>query len=459
MSRIGEHAVVLGGSISGLLAARVLAGFYRDVTVVERDELSAETTYRRGVPQARHVHGLLSGGLQAIDALFPGILAELAAAGATRLDDGDLSRVSLTFAGHRLCQSHRLVKPLTMYVMSRPCLEARVRQRVRDVDNIHVLDGHDVVEILAGNERVTGVRVARRDTGGLRCLDADLVVDAMGRAARTPALLESLGYGRPEEDRITVQVAYTSQLLGIPADTVRESVVAVSPVPRLPAAGALFGYENNTWMLTLAGLSGYEPPADRAGMLRFAANLGATQLVAALETGEPLGAVAHYRYPASLRRRYEKMQRFPAGLLVVGDAICSFNPVYGQGMTVAAVEAIALRDALRGGERDLSRRFFHAAAKPVAIAWQMAAGADLSLPQVDGRRTVSLRVSNWYTERVLRAAESDGAVAEDFYRVMNMVDPPSSLLHPSVLRRVASANSVRRQRNRRAETAVPAGGR
>ena len=450
MSRVGERAVVLGASMGGLFAAAVLADFYRTVTVVERDVLPRGLSHRRGVPQGRHVHALLSRGSKALGELFPGLLDDLVTGGANVLE-GDLSNVCVRFDAYELDRSGRFADPgaLITYVASRPFLEGHVRNRLRAVSNVEILDGHDVVELIAAQpHRVTGVRVANRDDGNEQVLGADLVIDALGRGARTPAFLDKLGYGRPPEERIVVRVGYASQLLRVPPGTLTEKLILIGGLPERPTGGALFAYENDTWMVTLAGLSGHEPPADRAGMLHFAEGFAPAPMMAALRVAEPLSEVCHYRYTASQWRRYDKMRRFPAGLLVLGDAICSFNPVYGQGMSVAALQAVALRDCLRHGGKDLSRRFCRAAARPIGAAWQLAAGADLALPQVQGRRSVAIRVGNWYIERVLAAAESDTVVTERFFRVMNLVDPPARLLLPSVMMRVATGSRRRIKRDR-----------
>jgi 2-polyprenyl-6-methoxyphenol hydroxylase-like FAD-dependent oxidoreductase len=180
-------------------------------------------------------------------------------------------------------------------------------------------------------------------------------------------------------------------------------------------------------------------------MMAFAKEFAPEPMLAAMRAGEPLGDVAAYRYPSSQWRRYDKMRRFPAGLLVVGDALCSFNPVYGQGMTVAVLEAGVLRECLADGDDDLSRRFFRAAAKPIGAAWRMAVAADLAIPEVSGRRSMAAKLMARYNDCVLKAAESDVTVAEQFLAVSNLVDPPIRLLHPAVTTRVAIAN-VRRPR-------------
>jgi 2-polyprenyl-6-methoxyphenol hydroxylase-like FAD-dependent oxidoreductase len=233
MPNIGEHAVVLGASMGGLLAGRVLADFYHTVTVVERDVLPVDVANRRGVPQGRHGHVLLTRGSQVLDELFPGLLDELVAAGAPVFDVGNLAKFSLSYGGHRLIRSGTFTncRFTTVYYPSRPLLEAHVRQRVRAIPNVMILDGHDVAELTstADRNRVTGARMVNRDDGGERALAADLVVDATGRGARTPAFLESLGYGRPLEDHVVICLVYTGQLLRIPPGVVEENVLVVAP--------------------------------------------------------------------------------------------------------------------------------------------------------------------------------------------------------------------------------------
>ena len=445
MTKRGEHAVVLGASMGGLLAARVLADFYETVTVVERDVLPETSANRRGVPQGRHVHLLLARGSQVLDELFPGFLDELVAAGAPSFD-GDMSKLYLSNGGHLFPRSGR-AKDVPFFLPSRPLLESHVRRRMRAVANVTVLDGHDVVELTSTppRDRVTGALVRARPDGSERVLGADLVVDAMGRGARTPAFLEGLGYGRPAEDQLGMRLAYSSQLLRIPPGMLNELMVIIGPVPGRPTGMALFGNENNTWMFSVIGMVGREPPDELAEMLAFVEDFAPAHVLAAIRAGEPLAEVARYRMPSSQWRRYDKMRRFPAGLLVFGDAICSFNPVYGQGMTVAALEALALQRCLRRGENGLARRHFQATAKAVGVAWQMATGADLSLPEVEGPRPLPVRIANNYVDRVLAAAESDIVVAEQFARVIAFLDPPTSLFHPALIARVATTNLRRRK--------------
>ena len=257
MAGLGERAVVLGASMGGLLAARVLADFFNTVTVVERDVLPDDPAVRRGVPQARHVHVLLARGAQILDELFPGFLNELVADGAPVWDDGELSKLHLSFGGHEILRSGTVAfesKALAVYMPSRPSLECHVRQRLQAMSNVTILGGHDVAELkaTADRTRVTGVKVVNLECGAERELIADVVMDAMGRGAHTPAFMESLGYGRPVEDHIVMHTTYVSQLLRIPPGTLKEMLVDIGPAPDRPTGMFLTGNENDMILISTA---------------------------------------------------------------------------------------------------------------------------------------------------------------------------------------------------------------
>jgi 2-polyprenyl-6-methoxyphenol hydroxylase-like FAD-dependent oxidoreductase len=461
MPVLGERAIVLGASMAGLFAAGVLAEFFRTVTVVDRDELPDDPANRRGVPQGRHVHALLQSGAQTMEQFFPGILQELVADGAPVWDDAEMSKFYCSYNGHLLVRSGKAhIDPIemAMYFPSRPFLECHIRRRLRAIGNVTIQGGLDVAELTSSpdRKRVTGVRVVDRVGGDGQELRADLVVDAMGRAAHTPAFLETLGYGRPVEDHIVMHTTYVSQPLRIPPGTLHEKFCLISPARGRPTGMFLVGYENDSWILTVFGMVGREPPRDFAGMLSFAEDYAPAHLLTAVRAGEPTGPPVQHRLPSSQWRRYDKMRRFPAGLVACGDAICSFNPIYGQGMSVAALDALALRDSLRQGATDLPQRYFRAAAKSIGVAWQIAAGSDLAFPEVDGRRTPSMRVTGWLVDWIQAACESDAGVATQFFRVANLVDPPARLLNPLFLGRVAAVNRRRRQRDSSLDaTSVP----
>jgi len=447
VERTRWHAIVLGASIGGLLAARVLSDFYETVTLVERDVLPTHPVNRRGVPQGRQIHALAARGSQIIDGLFPGLLNDLVAGGAPIWNDGDYAKLHIAVGGHQIVRSGRSPKPqaMSIHFPSRPFLEWHVRQRVRAIPNVAILDGHDVLSLTSTSERdrVTGARIVDRANGHETTLTADLTVDATGRGSRTPTFLETLGYDRPAEDELSIQLAYASQPLRIPPGTIQEDFIAIFPEPGRPKLFGLIRNENDTAMFAVGGMAGLEPPNRRADMLAFAADFAPAHALAAASTAEPLGDVRHYRVPSNRWRRYDKMRRTPRGLLVFGDAICSFNPIYGQGMTVAAVEAMVLYNCLRHGERNLPRRFFHSSAKKIRVAWQTAVGSDLALPEVVGPRPLSMRITNAYLDHVMTAAETDPVVAQQFIQVIGMVDHPARLLRPSIMLRIARTNRQR----------------
>jgi 2-polyprenyl-6-methoxyphenol hydroxylase-like FAD-dependent oxidoreductase len=425
MERMGGHAVVLGASMAGLLAARVLADSYGRVTLVERDVLPETGEQRRGVPQGRHVHALLARGGQVLDGLFPGLTAEVVSAGAPA---GDLlGGIRWLLSGYRLRQAD-IAQPVLF--PSRPMLEAHVRDRVLALPPVTVLDGHTVLELTTDGRAVTGVRVAG-GAGAVRTLDADLVVDATGRGSRTPVWLEQLGYPRPRADRVEIGVGYASRPYRLPPDALgTDKLILHSWTLDHPRAGALAAQEGGRFLVTLAGMLGDHPPTDLKGFRAFAASMPGGDIFRAIDSGEPDGEPAIFKYPANVRHRYDLLRRFPEGLLVLGDAQCAFNPVYGQGMTVAALQAEVLSRVLTGGGARVWRRYFRQTARVIDAPWQIATGTDLAFPGVTGRRTAKIRVVNAYLPRLHAAAAVDPALAAAFVRVTGLLARPESLLRP-----------------------------
>ena len=255
-----------------------------------------------------------------------------------------------------------------------------------------------------------------------------------------------------------MHVTYASQLLRMAPDSLHEMGFIVAPVPGRPTGMALARCEHNTSMFSAFGMAGNDPPVELSGMCAFVEGFAPAHTLAAVRDAEPVGEAAQHRFPSSRWRRYDKARRWPDGLLVVGDAVCSFNPIYGQGMTVAALEALALRDCLRHGAKELPRRFFRAAAKPISLAWQLAAGGDLGLPEIAGTPPLSTRLLNKYVERVLTAAEYDTAAFEQFIRVAWLVDPPTRLLRPSMMLRAMAANDRKRGNGQRGAPVIETNG-
>lgn len=439
MGNRGGHAVVLGASMAGLLAARVLTEFYDRVTIVERDELDDAAEPRRGVPQSRQPHVVLARCGQVAEELFPGITAELVAAGAHEWTDGDLSRHYTRFGGHLSCRVGKIPDPSSLSIVyaSRPFIESHVRRRVRALPSVTLCDRHDVDSLTWAGGAVTGVRVSSRAEGRATDIAADLVVDATGRGSRTPSFLETMGYERPREDQLTVNVSYVSMPVRIPDGVLHEYLFIDMFNAGRPYGFAISRCEHDHWSVLVGSLGkNTPPPATADEFMRLAREFMPAHAYAAVRNGEPLSDLALHRFPASRWRRYDKLKRTPDGLLVTGDAVASFNPIYGQGMTVAAIDAIALRDCLTRGANDLPRRFQRSAARGIQVAWRTAVGSDLALPEVDGRRTIATKLSNAYLDRVLRAAETDPWVCQKFQRITGMLEPPTALFSPTMLRKV-----------------------
>jgi 2-polyprenyl-6-methoxyphenol hydroxylase-like FAD-dependent oxidoreductase len=425
-------AVVLGASVAGLLAARVLSRHFAHVTVVERDVLPAGSDSRRGVPQSQHAHGLLASGYQVLDDLFPGMMDELEALGAPRADVvGDF----LWFQyGRWKLRHHSGLQGMTV---SRPCLEAAIRRRVRSLPNVTFLDGTDAIHPTfdSAQGRVTGLVVHGRSEEQLA---ADLIVDASGRGSRSPRWLEAWGFGPPEVSVVKVDVGYATRIFERrPGEFFASNggIVSGTP-PKERRYAAVLAAEGNRWVVTLVGMLGDHPPTDERGWTDFSASLPVSAVHELVTAARPLTPITSFRFPANQRRYYERMSRFPAGYLVIGDAVCSFNPIYGQGMSVAASEAKALDESLAGGVDGLARRFYARARKIIDIPWLIATGEDLRFPDVEGKRPPGAAVVNRYLERVHAVASRDPVVCRKFFDVLNLLAAPPSLMAPRVAARV-----------------------
>jgi 2-polyprenyl-6-methoxyphenol hydroxylase-like FAD-dependent oxidoreductase len=430
MRKLGDHAVVLGAGMAGLLATRALADAYSRVTVLERDPLRDTVGHRRGVPQDRHAHLLVPGGTEVLDGFFPGLLDELTAAGVPVIRD--FAELRFAPAGRLLRLRGRPAQPFTCQA-GRPYLENRVRARVRALPAVEIVDECAIVGLQAdaARDRVTGVRAVRAG-GAEEVVDADLVVDATGRGSQAPAWLAAIGYDRPPEERLTIQLKYaTRHLRRRPGALGGAKVIGIGAEPGRPTGLVMFAQEGDRWILTVIGYDGHHPPTDPEGFLAFVEAIAPPDVFATIRDAEPLDGIVGYRFPANVRRRYDRLRRLPAGLLVVGDAVCSTNPAYALGMSVAALQAAALRDTLAGGDRDLARRFFRAGARPADAAWQLAVGGDLALPSVPGPRPLPVRLLNAYAGRVQAAAARHPAIAERLLRVVSLQDPPTRLFRPS----------------------------
>ncbi|MBV9389396.1 MAG: monooxygenase [Chroococcidiopsidaceae cyanobacterium CP_BM_ER_R8_30] len=498
----GRHALVIGGSITGLLAARVLTNHFDSVTLVERDCFPKQPISRQGVPQAIHVHVLLTQGQRILEQLFPGLEAELTAAGAPTVDWvadwamfgawGWMPRFSSGLIG-RTC--------------SRNLLEWSIRCRLAQSDRLQFLEGCHVAGLLtdANRSRVTGVRLHFRESQGFAGdgsgtadkgegrgdgqpvpyksrvdaidpnrldfhraaqvaqsqpheLAADLVVDASGRNSSTPKWLIGLGYNPPQETVINSFLGYASrwyeQPEGFQADW--KGVTVASKPPSERRGGVLYPIEGNRWVVTLGGIGRDYPPNNEAGFLDFARSLRSPIIYEAIKNAQPISPIYSYRGTENRLFHYEKLSRLPEGLVVVGDAVCAFNPVYGQGMTVAALGASILDECLHQqlpyGKSDLAgltKRFQQQLAQVIATPWLMATGEDLCWSTTEGGQLDGMsRLMHEYMDKMLMPALDQPEILQTFAEVVHMLKPPTALFQPNILAQVLWQAISRVFRNR-----------
>jgi 2-polyprenyl-6-methoxyphenol hydroxylase-like FAD-dependent oxidoreductase len=434
------QAVVIGASMAGLLAARALSETFDRVVVVESDRLPDDASDRRAVPQGKHVHGLLARGLVALNTLFPGFDADLLAAGALRSDVSDMH----WWADGWLVKTEP--SGITGFSCSRRLLEHTVRERVRALPGVEINDSCDVLGLIsnANGDTINGVRtMSRVDSAQAAELRADLVVDAAGRASRTPQWLTALGYKTAEETRIPVDITYvTREYRREPGHLDGRVGIVTHSFPGLPMGAFLLAIEDDTFILTCTGIYGEEPPMDDDGLAEFVAKLPPPDLAEFLRAATRISEPLKTHYPVSVRRHYESLTNFPAGYVVVGDAVCSFNPVFGQGMSVAAAEAVLLRDLLRAGSANLATDLFAGAAEIVDVPWMIAVNADLRYPEAKVPQTEEIKALNDYLALVVRAASVDATVATAFIRVISLLDAPQHLQEPAMVARVMEAAAV-----------------
>jgi 2-polyprenyl-6-methoxyphenol hydroxylase-like FAD-dependent oxidoreductase len=432
----GERAIVLGGGMAGLLAARVLSEKYADVVIVDRDELIGVTGYRNGVPHGRHAHGLVAKGHQIFESLFPGLTQGMTEDG---VRPGDFNgSIQWYFNGQRLAASD---SGLACLPCGRPALERGVRKHVQAIPNVRFLERHDIVslETTADSKRVIGVWIQPREQGSkAERLLADLVLDITGRGSRMPAWLRELGYDAPAEDKVKVDLAYTSRHYRLKRDPFTKDIAIIAAATPSHPRGAFFYPmpDGETVELSLTGCVGDYPPTDPEGFLAYTKSLPIPDFYDNVYDAEPADEPVRFKFPASVWRRYDQLTRFPDGLLVMGDAVCSFNPIYAQGMTVAGLEALTLRKHLQDPAALDAIGFFAEISGQIASPWEFSATADLGYPGVEGQRTEQIQMINQYIAALQAAAVSDPVLTDGFLRVAGLVDEPMALMNPDIQQRV-----------------------
>ncbi|MBW4437416.1 MAG: FAD-binding protein [Pleurocapsa minor GSE-CHR-MK-17-07R] len=453
-----SHIIVIGGSMAGLLAARVASQFAAQVTLMERDHLPPDGRFRPGTPQARHVHGLLARGLNILNDLFPGFDADLDAAGIARVEWMWDTMQHVPTGWTPRYHSGIVSRPIT-----RPLLEHLVRTRIRAIPNIRLRDGLEVTGLLLEDGRVHGVTMQSRprSAGAPESLRADLVIDASGRASKSSEWLAEAGYGAPNETLIDAHMGYGTREYAMETRPPFDALLAL-PRPDDPRGGVLTVVEDGRWLMTLAGYGEeHHPPTDGDAFDAYARALPLEPLQNALAHARPVGPVYGYHRTANIFRHYERA-RLPAGFIVTGDAVCAFNPVYGQGMTASAIAAETLHHTLlRHDARDpaFPANFQPALARAVADAWLMATSEDLRYEHaIGGPANLKTRVQHGALDILFQAVPVSPKVSKALLETLHMLRSPLGLFTPDVLAAFGVGMLKRLARPPQANDAVEAGG-
>ncbi|MGE7956468.1 FAD-dependent oxidoreductase [Pseudomonas sp. NPDC089530] len=434
----GRHAVVIGGSVTGCLTAAVLARRFERVTVIEKSDFFDETGPRQSLPQEHHVHLLLLRGKQIIEGIFPGILDALEQGGA---QVADLGHDVKWYQGGRWKNRYR--SGIYAHYCSRRLIDNQLRRALLGVLNVEVVSSTRVTRIeFAGagpSRRVEAVTVD--DGRSERTLRCDLLVDASGRGTRLPTWLKEAGFGEVETSVVKTELGYASRIYRrIPAYAEQWQVLLVLPkAPLQRSMGVISPIEGDRWMVTTGGWFGHFPGNDPQEFLQALAALPVPDIHAVIRDAEPLSPVHTFKMPGSRRTHFDRVEHWPAGLLVVGDALSSMNPLYSQGMTIGALEADCIDrqidEVLRGGQS--FRQLQGQLCGVVDGAWNMATTEDFRFPETVGERSWRTRFHHWYGAGLGQVSASNRRALETQIGVTNLVMDPSRLYTPAIASRIA----------------------
>jgi 2-polyprenyl-6-methoxyphenol hydroxylase-like FAD-dependent oxidoreductase len=433
---VRNHAVVIGGSIAGLWTERVLADHFDHVTVIDRDRFPETPEARRGVPQGRQLHVLLVRGQQILDQLFPGLCAELDPEGVSMIrwtEDvrsyGANGKWSTPFPfGYQTMGSSRLL------------LEWHMRRRLQQNARISFVEGRAVSGLLTDETgtNITGVRMeatgAERASVGEETLAADLVVDASGRESRAPEWLKALGYDAPEEVVIDSHVGYATRFYQRPEkfDAPWKSLTVQSRNGNVSRTGLIYPIEHNQWLALMVGVNVPLPDTDEA-YLEFARTLPVSDVYDAIKDAQPVTPIYRYQRTANQLRRYGSLERMPESFILIGDAVCAFNPVFGQGMSVSAMEAMLLdKELRRHQDAGFALRFQKKVARLIAAPWQLATSEDARNLKAGESVSFGTRLLTVYMGHLLAMVGSDPQVGRAFFDVMHLLRHPVTLFAPRV---------------------------
>ena len=436
-----KHAVIVGGSFAGLMTAAVLSRHYRQITLVEKDTVHHYPEARKGQSQAKHLHGLLPCALNILYDYFPDLFKEIVDNGGVVNDFG----ASMNWFTHGGFKKNVFLN-INGVSLSRPLLDHLLRERVLALPNVRLLDNTAARAFIFSDDKqkIHGIRVEDKGTMRVTDLPSDLVVDCTGRGSRTPQWLKEMGYGEVPVDEVKINVTYTTRLYKRdPGDTRVRSWMACTPeAPKERRNGAVFPIEGDKWIISVGGWHGDQATPNEKDFLEFLKTLPNPNIYDIASTSEPLSELIQYKYPVSIRRNYEKLHRFPMGLLVLGDAVSSFNPVYGQGISSACLQAVELDRLMKENveEGKLAKLYFRRTLKIKNKLWQMSTGEDFRFPETTGARPFGIGLVNKFVSLVHRATIKDEVVCRTFLKVMGLIDPPTKLLRPNIVWRIVKAS-------------------
>ncbi len=437
-----KRAVVIGGSIAGLLAAKALSGFFEQVVILDRDQQPEEFEPRKGVPQGCHAHLLLRRGALVLDEMYPGLLNELRQNGASFGDWGERVRWF-----HFGAWKARYKSNWEVAVMTRPFLEGHIRRRMEAIDNVAFRYQTQVKGFTTDPElsAINGVRILS-NKGEDEVLAGDLVVDASGRASQTPKWLEKMGFSSIDQTTVGIGLGYSSRLYEAPKQGDDDWVsLMIYPHPPIQTdAGYIMKVENGCMMVTMAGYLGHHPRSRDPYFLDFSRRLGTRDIYRYLKDAKPLSEIKTYRYTREVRNHYEKATQFPNGLIVVGDASCSFDPVFGQGMTVAAMGAQILQRELESRRhssgvnlKNLPAKYHRRIARIINTPWLLATSEAFRWPLTEGKRMPGISFLQWYTGKIFVLSHKSPKIYDALLNVLHMMSSPISLFKPGILMKVA----------------------
>ena len=439
-----HHALVIGGSVAGLFAARVLNDYFERVTILDRDEPNETAVPRKGVPQAPQTHVILTPSYEAVRELFPGLIEELETEGASIYDSGLHMAAILNgcWVKPGKCDLHYVDCTRSFY-------EKKIRSRVLKLANVTFL-GRRVVRSLIADDKgmVTGVDAEDVGTGGKVRFEADVVIDASGRASHAPRWLEALGFGPPATEEVKIDLAYVGALYeSAPSYEPRAKLHVIYPdPPRSWHGGLLHPVEGGIWQLSQWGLFGDHPTLDDAGFIAFSQTLASQEIHNFLRSARRIDEFRKITVPANRWHRYDRMRRYPRNFCSVGDAVSSVNPIYGQGMTKAAIHAMHLRKLLAGGRSVSSVAERMRRDIPALVerqAWMTTVYGDLVYPQAAGHRPRDFRFVTWYTRCIAELASTDLEVRKYYQRALILQGGMYSLFRPNIFAK-AMAYGARR---------------